>query len=142
MLTFRCFLTLSQFTHLIIMRLRHSFASTTPYHQQSRVRTFVVIRHWLQAFWEVDFEGNEELVKSLVTGLDECWKGAKELQSGDKQLLLKLRHLLSQESIVIFISQRTNHFYRSIVSVTERQPRQQLQSLQQHSPKLQNHQPF
>ena len=104
MLTFRCFLTLPQFTHLILLRLRHSFVSNTPYHQQTRVRTFVVIRHWLQAFWEVDFEGNEEVIKRLVTGLDECWKGAKELQSGDKQLLLKLRHLLSQESTVIFMS--------------------------------------
>lgn len=93
-------MTLSQFTQLILMRLHHAFAHTTPHRQQTRVRTFVVIRHWLQAFWEVDFEGNEGAVKKLVAGLDECWKGAKELQSGDKQLLLKLRHLLSQEYAV------------------------------------------
>lgn len=111
---------------MILLRLRHSFASTTPSYQQTRVRTFVVIRHWLQAFWEVDFEGNEEVVRSLVAGLDECWKGAKELQSGDKQLLLKLRHLLSQESTVLLPPHMSpsSTLCRSIALGTRRQPQQ------------------
>lgn len=97
LLTYRCFMSPDRFAGLVLARLADSFSRNDGASRQTRVRTFVVIRHWVRCYWDVDFEGGR-LASILTKGIDEVWKGAKQLLAGDKQLLLKLRHLINQES--------------------------------------------
>lgn len=99
LLTYRCFMPPDRFAVLVLARLADSFSRSDGVSRQARVRTFVVIRHWVRCYWDVDFEGGR-LASILTKGIDEVWKGAKQLLAGDKQLLLKLRHLINQENVI------------------------------------------
>lgn len=72
-------------------RLESSFKEED---QSTKLRTFVVIRDWLQDYWEVDFEMDHTIRGVLYSMLQRLNALARSLTLADHQILNKLHKLL------------------------------------------------
>lgn len=72
-------------------RLERSFREED---QSTKLRTFVVIRDWLQGYWKIDFERDHTIRGVLYSTLQRLNALARSLTLADHQILNKLHKLL------------------------------------------------
>lgn len=116
MLTFRCFMTTEQLAWMLGARLVSCAicASEGSKRQQCMVRTFVLLRHWITCYWELDFcaprgggaSGNNgdgspsKCAQILLSAIGEC-TGSAVMSTSDICMLKKLTRLLRAETLQV-----------------------------------------
>ncbi|KAI9317885.1 ras guanine nucleotide exchange factor domain-containing protein [Dichotomocladium elegans] len=97
-LTYRQFMTNIKLCKLLILRFRWALLEDTDERFLVRIRTFVVIRHWLTHYWQQDFEPSRTLRFMLSTFLSEVRTHPTILQSPrDERIVHSLRTLVKQQ---------------------------------------------
>ncbi|KAI8986000.1 ras guanine nucleotide exchange factor domain-containing protein [Pilobolus umbonatus] len=97
-LTFRQFLTPIKLCKLLILRFRWALLDNTDERRLVRIRTFVVIRHWLTHYWAYDFMDSRTLRFMLCTFLSQLRTHSVILASPRDELIIKnLRNVLKRQ---------------------------------------------
>ncbi|OZJ03382.1 hypothetical protein BZG36_04486 [Bifiguratus adelaidae] len=93
-LTYRTFIEPLELCQLLILRFRWAFANNEEKRRLVRIRTFVVIRHWLQNYFVHDFVSNRPLRHTLVAYLNELRHDKMVRESSrDRRIVKSLRDL-------------------------------------------------
>ncbi|KAI8329588.1 ras guanine nucleotide exchange factor domain-containing protein [Blakeslea trispora] len=97
-LTFRQFITPIKLCKLLILRFRWTLLQETDEHRLIRIRTFVVIRHWLTHYWACDFATSRTLRFMLSTFLTQLQGNRVILASPrDEHIIKSLRHVFKRQ---------------------------------------------
>lgn len=131
-LSFRSFIKPVDLITLLITRFNWAMEETfTPEDEAGRrivrVRTFVVIRHWLLNHFQDDFVPDKLLRTTLVNWLNECGK-AEEFRSREKDLRLikglkKLVRRLKENFVTVGIAQASQIEFREGLGMKVEGPR-------------------
>ena len=101
LVTYRCFFSKTDFIQAVMLRFEEVVMSLDPQKQPSRVRCYVLLRHWVREFWQLDFESDGKAVNLILLSIDRVWRNVSEMmQPADKQLLLRLRGLVAKDNAV------------------------------------------
>ncbi|KAF1797335.1 ras guanine nucleotide exchange factor domain-containing protein [Mucor lusitanicus] len=115
-LTFRQFLTPIKLCKLLILRFRWALLQEDDEHRLIRIRTFVVIRHWLTHYWTYDFTTSRTLRYVLSTFLTQLQSNPVILASPrDDRIVKNLRNVLK----------RQRKFYQQWVDPLQQQQQEQ-----------------
>ncbi|RCH79880.1 Guanine nucleotide exchange factor lte1, partial [Rhizopus stolonifer] len=97
-LVFRQFLTPIKLCKLLILRFRWALLEDTDQRRLIRIRTFVVIRHWLTHYWTFDFLGSRTLRFMLSTFLTQLQTHPLILASPrDERIIKNLRTVFKRQ---------------------------------------------
>ncbi|KAL9554204.1 hypothetical protein MBANPS3_002911 [Mucor bainieri] len=97
-LTFRQFLTPIKLCKLLILRFRWALLQEDDERRLIRIRTFVVIRHWLTHYWTYDFTTSRTLRYVLSTFLTQLQSNPVILASPrDDRIVKNLRNVLKRQ---------------------------------------------
>ncbi|KAI7878579.1 ras GEF [Lichtheimia hyalospora FSU 10163] len=97
-LTYRQFLSSIKLCKLLILRFRWALLENTDARSLVRIRTFVVIRHWLTHYWDHDFSKSRTLRFILSTFLSELRSHPTILGSPrDARIIKNLRNLFKRQ---------------------------------------------
>ncbi|KAF7729160.1 hypothetical protein EC973_004928 [Apophysomyces ossiformis] len=97
-LTFRLFLTPIKLCKLLILRFRWALMEDNDVRRLVRIRTFVVIRHWLTHYWTHDFMTSRTLRFMLCTFLSQLRSHPLILASPrDERIIKNLRNILKRQ---------------------------------------------
>ncbi|KAK4516504.1 Histone acetyltransferase type B subunit 2 [Mucor velutinosus] len=97
-LTFRQFLTPIKLCKLLILRFRWALLQDDDERRLIRIRTFVVIRHWLTHYWTYDFTTSRTLRYVLSTFLTQLQSNPVILASPrDDRIVKNLRNVLKRQ---------------------------------------------
>ncbi|KAG0165787.1 hypothetical protein DFQ30_007997 [Apophysomyces sp. BC1015] len=97
-LTFRLFLTPIKLCKLLILRFRWALMEDNDARRLVRIRTFVVIRHWLTHYWSHDFMTSRTLRFMLCTFLSQLRTHPLILASPrDERIIKNLRNILKRQ---------------------------------------------
>ncbi|CEP10685.1 hypothetical protein [Parasitella parasitica] len=97
-LTYRQFLSPIKLCKLLILRFRWALLQDDDEHVLIRIRTFVVIRHWLTHYWTYDFATSRTLRYVLCTFLTQLQSNPVILASPrDDRIVKNLRNVLKRQ---------------------------------------------
>ncbi|KAL7333285.1 Guanine nucleotide exchange factor lte1, variant 2 [Mucor circinelloides] len=97
-LTFRQFLTPIKLCKLLILRFRWALLHDDDERRLIRIRTFVVIRHWLTHYWTYDFATSRTLRYVLSTFLTQLQSNPLIIASPrDDRIVKNLRNVLKRQ---------------------------------------------
>ncbi|KAI7888719.1 ras guanine nucleotide exchange factor domain-containing protein [Mucor mucedo] len=97
-LTFREFITPIKLCKLLILRFRWALLEENDERSLVRIRTFVVIRHWLTHYWTFDFTVSRTLRFMLCTFLTQLQTHTVILASPrDERIIKNLRTVLKKQ---------------------------------------------
>lgn len=97
-LTYRQFLTRIKLCKLLILRFRWALLQDTDERRLVRIRTFVVLRHWLTHYWPQDFATSRTLRFMLCTFLSQLRTHPIILASPrDARIIKNLRSVLKRQ---------------------------------------------
>ncbi|KAI9263603.1 ras guanine nucleotide exchange factor domain-containing protein [Helicostylum pulchrum] len=97
-LTFRQFTTPIKLCKLLILRFRWALLEENDERRLVRIRTFVVIRHWLTHYWTYDFLNSRTLRFMLCTFLTQLQNHPVILSSArDERIIKNLRTVLKKQ---------------------------------------------
>ncbi|KAI8356764.1 ras guanine nucleotide exchange factor domain-containing protein [Choanephora cucurbitarum] len=120
-LTFRQFITPIKLCKLLILRFRWTLLQETDEHRLIRIRTFVVIRHWLTHYWACDFATSRTLRFMLSTFLTQVQTNHVILASPrDEHIIKSLRHVFKRQRKLHQTSSESCKSYRkdSAIGIT------------------------
>ncbi|KAI7897506.1 ras guanine nucleotide exchange factor domain-containing protein [Cokeromyces recurvatus] len=93
-LIYRVFMTSLQLCKFLILRFKWSLVNNEEKRRIVRIRTFVVLRHWLLNYFMHDFVPNEELVMAFTEFLNEMsFHSTIKHSSRDKQIIKELKRI-------------------------------------------------
>ncbi|KAI7899637.1 ras guanine nucleotide exchange factor domain-containing protein [Cokeromyces recurvatus] len=97
-ITFRQFLTPIKLCKLLILRFRWALMDENDEHRLIRIRTFVVIRHWLTHYWSYDFVTSKTLRFILCTFLTQLQTHPViHASPRDERIIKSLRNIVKRQ---------------------------------------------
>src|SRR4051812_1299816 len=97
LLTYRYFQSPENFAEMLVYRLNFGFMQKE---QTVKLRTFVVLRHWLCHYYEVDFCDGDEIKRLLLNAIKTIQTtNGLELTIADQQILSKLQKYVNREDL-------------------------------------------
>ncbi|KAI8376066.1 ras guanine nucleotide exchange factor domain-containing protein [Radiomyces spectabilis] len=116
-LTFRQFVTPIKLCKLLILRFRWALLQDNDERRLVRIRSFVVIRHWLTHYWAHDFMPSRTLRFMLCTFLTQLRTHPVILASPrDARIIRNLRHVLKQQRQMHKLAQKQDHISQMLLS--------------------------
>ncbi|KAI9258773.1 ras guanine nucleotide exchange factor domain-containing protein [Phascolomyces articulosus] len=115
-LTYRQFLSQIRLCKLLILRFRWALMEDADERRLVRIRTFVVIRHWLTHYWVHDFVPSRTLRFMLCTFLSQLRNHPIILSSPrDARIIKSLRNVLKRQRKLYSIKEDENGSIRSSI---------------------------
>ncbi|CAM0135691.1 unnamed protein product [Umbelopsis sp. WA50703] len=109
-LTYRTFISPLQLCKLLILRFRWSLTNDEEARRIVRIRTFVVIRHWLLNYFVHDFTPSRPLRSTLITFINQLAFHPLVRQSVRDQRIVKgLKRIFRRLKMVHYRNSRSDH---------------------------------